>query len=197
MTYDDISLGTWMRMQREAEGMNDIERNVSDISILSGIDFDDLYSMDLREFAKVQAKYSFLNERIPTRMVTEFEGKPITLDFAKLQFGDFVDLMEILKKDSHAYDLIIAKLWRSDLPLNDAAKVVREHMPITIAMGLSGFFFDYWQDLERRILRYLQRKVKREMMRLRFQAVFYRITRGLYGLTHWLRVMRFGGSKLK
>lgn len=197
MTYDDISLGTWMRMEEEGKDLEAIQRNVSDISILSGIDYDELYSMDIKEFAKIQAKYAFLNDRMPTRMVAKFEDKPIILDFAKLSFGDFVDIMEILKQSQTQYDMVIAKIWQSGLPLKEAAKIIRERMPAPVAMGLSAFFLDYWQRLEIRILKSLTRKARRQMLKLQIQAALSRITDGLFGLIRSLRATLYNGNKLK
>lgn len=196
MTYDDITIGLWMDMEKAASEYDTVyQQAVARIAILTDKDFDELWSMPLDKYGKIQRKYEFLTTRPKTEMITEFEGHPIVLDFKKLPFGDFVDLMEILKSQPDRIDMIVAKLWQSGLPLTEGAKVIRERMKCSHALGLSAFFFEYCERLQPLILLSLARQRRRMEKQLGMRTGLFHRMRGYFGLIGYRIATLLGGNR--
>jgi hypothetical protein len=196
MTYDEITLGQWLQMEEAAKDYdNDYYQAAAKISVLSGHDVDDLISMPLNKYGKIQSKYDFLMYPPRTIMTTTFEGKPFNLDFKTLPYGDFVDLMEIIKTTPERIDLIIAKLWQSGMTLEASAKVIRDKMNVPLAMGLSAFFFDYWERLQPLILQSLNKKIRKMEREMKIHSS--NPMGGFFGLIKLRITNRLSGMKWK
>jgi hypothetical protein len=163
MTYDNITLKQKYEMDKYAEEYTtDLDIGLANIAYLEGTTVEELYSMDLKDVANLQTKYDFLSKPISGKCPKSFEGYKLILDLRDLKFGDFIDMMELMKTDvDKNRHKIIAKLWTKPMSFEYRSEYIYNNMSASEAYGLSSFFLLYCQSFESNMSRYLEKLIKK------------------------------------
>lgn len=156
--YDDLMLGKYMEIQAisKQEGLEEIDRQVQILSILSGKYEEEILHMPIGEYKRMVEKASFLSapelnyHPISKKYyLGEYELYPVR-DFRKLEAGQYVDfqtyapdlekylvefLSVILVPKGHRYN--------EGYDLMDVQKAIREKMSVTDGISLAGFFLSW------------------------------------------------------
>ena len=99
---NEPTVSTWMELMKFKDILEEHELNIKLISLLTGVDEDDIRSGDVKEISKVGKTLSqYLNQ--DTKQIfneIEFEGvKYKMFDINKLTFGQFEDIDSFQRKD--------------------------------------------------------------------------------------------------
>lgn len=164
--YDELPLGTYLRVLDAAaeEGLDDIERNTAILAALAGVDGDTLLDLPLEEYAALSARARFLEwepeRRKPSgvcvagefRLVPVDDMRRVTaaqyIDFQTFARGGARKMPELLscmlvpegRRYGEGYDVLLVQ------------QALRDHLPVTDALGACDFFLRSFQKSMRRIL---------------------------------------------
>lgn len=154
--YDDLMLGKYMEIQAisKQEGLEEIDRQVQILAILSGKYEEEILHMPIGEYKEMVEKASFLSApELNYHPISKkyylggMELHPVR-DFRKLEAGQYVDfqtyapdlekylvefLSVILVPKGHRYN--------EGYDILEVQKAIREDMSVSDGISLVGFFF--------------------------------------------------------
>jgi len=151
--YNDLTLGTYLEideiLRSEAE---EIDKQVSLIAILAGMDEAQILALPLADYAALAAKTEFLREECPpvtapARVIVGSRVYVPTQDFTKITTAQYVDFQTFSKGGIEKLaELLAVLLLPEGKAYNegyDFAQVVADvkTLPLPVALSLVGFFF--------------------------------------------------------
>lgn len=174
--YRDMTLGMYLEIMAISERMeNPFDRNPEILSILTGVQVEDLMALPIPEFGMLMRRAGFLlkppqpGKTRKTYAVASFELEPVT-DFRKITTSQYVDFQTFLAQKSEDGSMVeilsvmLVPKGRKYCDGYDALelqKAIREKMSVEDAVSLYGFFSRRFDSLIRDSLTYCLKLAKR------------------------------------
>ena len=179
--YNDMSISLWREIRETLEDMgeaSELEVQVALISLLSGMEEDEIRNLPLKEYSEMAAKTRFLMQRpnvkaIRPRNLT-INGKKYDLvdDIKDLTTGQYIDYQTYMQDNEDFKNLAKVlsvfivpkgKAYNEGYDVEDVIRELDEHLSIQIALGVCFFFREKYRSW----LNLMQDSFKRKMMRMR------------------------------
>lgn len=192
-SYDKLSIGKYLELMEivDNEEIDEVDKNVEIVALLDDRPVEMVYDLPLMEFNSLMQKTNFLQTAPkPLQVSTKYNlgGMKLetVLDLTSLTTAQFIDYQTFVKDKTKMVELLSVflvpkgKKYNTDYDIIEVQKVIRENLPITVALGMSAFFFDLYKallkatttSLTRRLKRMIRKekdKEKREQMELALQ----------------------------
>ena len=172
--YTDLPIGRYLDIEAVSRdtALEDIDRQVRIIAILSGRTERDLLAAPIAEYADLAAKTAFLARPCPAgRTARQYIAGDFTLiptaDLTRVTTAQYIDFQTLAPQgDARFVELLSAFLIPKGCKYNegyDIAEVqaaIREHLSVQDAIALSAFFLKRFTALMRATLRSSERAAK-------------------------------------
>lgn len=175
--YNSLPLGKFMELQElDFTSMQEIDIQVSIIAILNDMAEEDVLELPITDYKKLASATRFLankpthNNKIPKKIKLDGNEYIVINDIKQMTAGQYIDYQNyISQKDEKLLPYILScfiipkgeKYGDSDI--NVVVENIKQHLSVTTALSLSGFFLKKWENLTRSTLTYLAMKMKIEM----------------------------------
>lgn len=164
-SYEDLSIGKYLQVQKAMQERDEVQRQLSIISILSGKSEDELLALPLLEFRTLAAGARFLETEVQvpqkTAKVYEIGGwrlKP-TLDIRKMTTAQYIDFQALAQKGEQYLPellscLLVPKgcLYNIGYEIDTMQELIRESLNVPTCLALSAFFLRKLQKSIRSML---------------------------------------------
>lgn len=176
--YGDLSIGDYediIALDND-ENMDELTRQVKTISILTGLDEDNILDMPIGEYKNLSVKASFLTQGLPetgARIMSmyqagDFELVPVT-DIRKVTTAQYIDFQTFHQAgmEEHFVEIISCllvpkgKKYNQDYEIMDVQSAIRKDISVFDAVTLYGFFLISCRDSMRDILISSMQEVRR------------------------------------
>lgn len=176
--YRDLPIGLYLEICDidRREDLEDISKQVSIISVLTGMAEEDIYNLPLEEYRELAAKTRYLSHPYEGEILTaknyivgKFTLVPVE-DYRKITTAQYIDFQTFAKDAERNIVEILScmlipkgKKYNQDYDVLEVQKALREHLCVADALSLLAFFFVQYRQSIKDSLTY-----SREMaMRLR------------------------------
>ena len=144
--YNELSVGKYLRVLElcEDKSLDNVERQVAILSVLSGKTEDEILNLLLPEYMEMSGKLKFLEKSpdLPESLV------PVD-DMRKMTAAQYIDFQTFAAQDgSRTVEIISCMVVPEGMKYNDGYDIVelqndiREMMPVADAMSLYAFFLN-------------------------------------------------------
>jgi hypothetical protein len=156
--YDRLTLGQYMEIQAVSanESLEDIDRQVQIISILTGVAEDEILHLPIPEYKELVARSAFLNpENITYHPIAKkyilggWELIPVR-DFRKLETCQYIDFQSYAPDlDKYLVEFLSVILvpkghrYNEGYDILELQKAIREEMSVSDGVSLAGFFLTW------------------------------------------------------
>ena len=154
-SFDKLKLGTFREIQevQQQEGVEEIDKHISILSLLTGASEEDILHLPLPEFTELSSKARFLSaEGFRQRQVAkkyivgDWELIPV-LDYRKLITAQYIDFQSLGgDMDAHMVELLSIILvpkghrYNEGYDILEVQKAIRDDMSVTDGVTVVGFF---------------------------------------------------------
>ena len=176
--YRDLPIGLYLEICDidRREDLEDINKQVSIISVLTGMAEEDIYNLPLEEYRQLAAKSQYLRHPYEGEVLTaknyivdKFTLVPVE-DYRKITTAQYIDFQTFAKDAERNIVEILScmlipkgKKYNQDYDVIEVQNALREHLCVADALSLLAFFFVQYRQSIKDSLTY-----SREMaMRLR------------------------------
>lgn len=181
--YRDLPIGMYLDICEidRREDLEEINKQVSIIAILSGMDEEDIYNLPIEEYKILAAKSQYLKTPYDGKVLTakkyicgKFTLEPVE-DFKKITTAQYIDFQTFAKDVERNIVEILStmlvpkgKKYNQDYDVLEVQEAIRGNMSVADALSLFAFFFVRYRQLIKDSLTYcreeamkIQDKVKR------------------------------------
>lgn len=173
--YNRLTIGQYIEIQGIAkdETLEDIDRQVQILSVLTGVAEDEILHLPIHEYKELVVKAEFLNpENIKNISVHQVAKKYIvgkfelvpTRDFRKLETCQYIDFQTYapdLDKFLVEFLSVIlvpkGKRYNEGYDILEVQKAIREEMSVTDGVSIAGFFLTWCRTSIKDSLNYSRR----------------------------------------
>ena len=182
--YNRLTIGKYMEIQEVSrnESMEEIDRQVQILSILTGVAEEEILHLPIPEYKELVAKASFLYPEnlnyhpiAKKYILGKFDLIPVT-DFRKLETGQYIDFQTYSPDlDRYLVEFLSVILvpkghrYNEGYDILEVQKAIREEMSVSDGVSLAGFFLSWCKKSIRDSLNYsrqeamgIKDKTKRE-----------------------------------
>ena len=162
--YRDLPIGLYLEICDidRREDLEDINKQVSIISVLTGMAEEDIYNLPLEEYRQLAAKSQYLRHPYEGEILTAkdyivdgFTLVPIE-DYRKITTAQYIDFQTFAKDPERNIVEILScmlipkgKKYNPDYDILEVQKALREHLCVADALSLLAFFFvQYRQSIK-------------------------------------------------
>ena len=153
--YRDLPIGMYLEIceiDRRTD-MEDINKQISIISILSGMAEDDILNLPIDEYREMAAKTVFLSHQYDGEVLMaknyilgSFNLIPVE-DYRKITTAQYIDFQTFVKDVQHNLVEILStmlipkgKKYNQDYDIIKVQDAIRQYMPVADALSLIAFF---------------------------------------------------------
>lgn len=184
--WEDVTLGTWMRMNEISQRENEVERIVGFVALFNGMTEDDVLAMPLDDFKKYMKELAWMN--VPPEIEQPKEeytinGKQyvLTMNFHKLTTAQYIDFQSYTKSEDYSQMLSVflipkGKKYGEGYDVFEVQQDLK-HMPVGEVLGLMGFFIILYRSWSRALLKYSSRILKKAAKREKNQELMETVTK--------------------
>jgi len=176
-SYDELTINKYLELQKLlADGYDDLELQVKLISVLSGLEEDEVLALSLDDYQNMVRKTSFLLEkpktsaRIPNSICINRRKYTICKKIPELSVAQYIDYQNWMQGNQG--DRYIANIlacfvipeghkYGDGYNLEEVTRELGEHLSIQDAINIAFFFFQKYRRLTSDTLIYLDWKLKR------------------------------------
>lgn len=149
--YDGLSVGKYQRIAAITTD-DAVERSVQVLSILTGLERDELLSLPVTAYEELIHAADFLDEPPKnTPRVSSFKSGEFDLrvadDVRKMTAGQYIDYQTMVADAAdHIVELLACflipkgKRYMEDYDIDDVYQIIRDEMPVPVALGLLNSF---------------------------------------------------------
>lgn len=182
--YNRLTLGQYQEIQEISrnESLEDIDRQVQILSVLTGVAEDELLHLPIQEYKELVVKAGFLNPEninyhpIAKRYILgKFELIP-TRDFRKLETAQYIDFQTYAPDlDNHLVEFLSVILvpkghrYNEGYDILEVQRAIRDEMSVSDGVSLAGFFLTWSKksivdslNYSRRMAKGIKDKTRRE-----------------------------------
>ena len=147
--------------------MDDVDRKVKIVAILTGLTDDDVLNLPITEFTECCAKAKFLDKQCPENLIPGvshtypiggFVLVPVT-DIRKITTAQYIDFKTFEKDKEHKFVEMLScflvprgKEYNEGYDILDVHNAIRKEMSVAEVLALLAFFFKEWVGLIRSTL---------------------------------------------
>lgn len=147
--------------------MDDVDRRVKIIGILTGLTDDEVLNLPLTQFTEFSAKAKFLDKECPENLIPAvsrsyqvggFVLLPVT-DMRKITTAQYIDFKTFEKDKEHRFVEMLScflvprgKQYNDGYDILDVHDAIRREMSVAEVLALLAFFFKSWAELIRSTL---------------------------------------------
>ena len=188
--YDRLTLGQYMEIQEISrnESLEDIDRQVQIISILTGVAEDEILHLPIPEYKELVARSAFLNpENITYHPIAKkyilggWELIPVR-DFRKLETCQYIDFQSYAPDmDKYLVEFLSVILvpkghrYNEGYDILELQKAIREEMSVSDGVSLAGFFLTLCRRSIQDSLNYSRREAMKVKDRRKREEILRRI----------------------
>ena len=206
--WDNITIEKYYEIKDilDDEEDDDITKNVKMVALITDMDEDEVWSMDMAEAGEYISRLQFLNKfELPDNPNMKFNLPGYQLkvmkDVSKISVAQYVDFQNFVKlplREGMEKILSIFLIpegckYNDGYDIIDLQKVIRENISFRVAEGLLSFFIEKYGELLIHSLVYCRRQVKKtkdpEMME-KFKKTEKEIQQKLDSLIHLIGSIR-------
>ena len=176
--YNKLNIGRYLEIQEvsQNESLEDIDRQVQILSILTGVAEEEILHLPITEYKELVARSAFLNpDNISYRQVAKkylvggFELIPVK-DFRKIETCQYIDFQTYAPDlDKHLVEFLSVILvpkghrYNEGYDILEVQKAIREEMSVIDGVSIAGFFLTWCRKSIKDSLNYS----KQEAMRIK------------------------------
>ena len=166
--YRKLPIGKYLDIVRLCETeMNEVDRRVKIIGILTGLTDDEVLNLPLMEFTECSAKAKFLDKECPENLIPAvsrsyaiggFVLLPVT-DIRKITTAQYIDFKTFEKDKEHNFVEMLScflvprgKDYNDGYDILDVHNAIKREMSVAEVLSLLAFFFKSWAGLIRSTL---------------------------------------------
>ena len=147
--------------------MDDVDRKVKIVAILTGLTDDDVLNLPITEFTECCAKAKFLDKQCPENLIPGVSRSypiggfvliPVT-DIRKITTAQYIDFKTFEKDKEHKFVEMLScflvprgKQYNDGYDILDVHEAIRNEMSVAEVLALLAFFFKEWVGLIRSTL---------------------------------------------
>lgn len=175
--YNDLSVGKYLEILAidKEEGIEDIDKQVRVVSVLSGMTEDEVLHMNIGEYTILARKADFLRipraEELEPQVKPEYEVGGFVLrpvkDYKKLETGQYIDFKAYAADmESHFVELLSVILvpkghrYGEGYEMEEVQEAIRS-MSVADALGVIAFFLKSYRELMLDSLNYSEREAQK------------------------------------
>jgi hypothetical protein len=198
--YRKLSIGKYLQIVDLCNTeMDEIDRKVRIVGILTGLTDDEVLSLPLPEFTECCAKAQFLDKQCPENLIPSvsksypvggFVLVPVT-DMRKVTAAQYIDFQTFSKdREKYIVEMLSCFLIPKGCEYNDGYDIldvhnaIKEEMSVAEVLAVLAFFFKSWTLSLRNTLTYSERmagKVKDKTKRKKVMEAIAEIRSGMFG----------------
>src|SRR5574344_984539 len=162
--YNDMSISLWREIRETLEDMgeaSELEVQVALISLLSGMEEDEIRNLPLKEYSEMAAKTRFLMQQPNVKAIRPrnlpINGKKYDLvdDIKDLTTGQYIDYQTYMQDNEDFKNLAKVlsvfivpkgKTYNEGYDVEDVIRELDEHLSIQIALGVCFFFREKYRS---------------------------------------------------
>ena len=172
--WNDVTLGTWMRMNEITARENEIERIVGFVALFNNMTEDEVLALPLDKFKEYMAQMGWMNtppdiEQPKKEYVINGHTYELTMNFHKLTTQQYIDFQTFSKDNNYREMLSVFLIPRGHKYSDnyDILEVQKElaDMPVQEVLGLMGFFIILYRSWSRALLKYSSRILRKAAKR--------------------------------
>jgi hypothetical protein len=180
--YSDVTIEKYLEIKAVIDGGYDEDvTNVKLVSILTDMTEDEVGSLSLTDYQKMNQKLVFLTEMPAQKMIaTKYKlGKydlETMLNVKDMTVSQYIDYQTFVKDvDRYMVELLSiflipkGKKYNEGYDIIEVHKAIRENLSIMDAMSMAGFFLLSYQSLTKATLSSLIRRMKRMKRKMKSQ----------------------------
>ena len=214
-SYDKLSIKKYRELiALEKPEDDDIQYGIEILSILSGVEPDELLDLPLDEFSSMMAKTKFLYDKIEPVDYKEV-GKKIKVgdieckvvqSAKELTAGQYIDYKTYVSKEDFIamlpYIMTVFLIpeknkYNNGYDVVELAKEIDEKMDIKTALSLSGFFLHQSKMSIQSSLTYLKWKMKRMMRKEKNQEIKKQIAEAVEQMEYLKSLLRISDGSIQ
>ena len=166
--WSDVTIGEYERIVDIIKGTDDeIERLTGVISVLSGVDEDEIADMPIAEIARIGRKLDFLNSfefnKNATYKSIVIDGETLVLAIKDMSVAQYVDFQASWSAESKDLARIISicyvpkgKIYNKDYDIEELIEKIRNNVSIDKANSIGFFLLKRFGKLTNFTVRFLQ-----------------------------------------
>lgn len=170
-SYNEVSVGMYLRLNKAAEELDEQQRTISLVSILSGYSEGELLNMPYEKFERLTATAGFLLTQpkpVEVRKVYEVgEWRLVpTLRRKNITTAQYISFQELSAQGNENIVALLAcfmipegKKFNEGYDIEDVIEAMNEHLSIVDANALYAFFLSMCHRSMRSTLNYLRAKI--------------------------------------
>lgn len=159
--YEEITVSQWMKsmVTLKDDDLSEIDKNIHLISLYTGMSLQDVDVMDIRKYAELSGKLSFLKSELREMPINEsYKGLAPTLSLTKMNVAQMVDYESILKAHNRniyeCADELLSVVYAEQGKEYDPGKHEQHtkmfaDAKLTEVIGVVFFYSVYWQSAEK------------------------------------------------
>ena len=198
--YRKLSIGKYLQIVDLCNTeMDEIDRKVRIVGILTGLTDDEVLSLPLTEFTECCAKAQFLDKQCPENLIPSvsksypvggFVLVPVT-DMRKVTAAQYIGFQTFSKdREKYIVEMLSCFLIPKGCEYNDGYDIldvhnaIKEEMSVAEVLAVLAFFFKSWTLSLRNTLTYSERmagKVKDKTKRKKVMEAIAEIRSGMFG----------------
>lgn len=196
-SYNKLSIGKFIEIQEvDFISMEEIDIQATLIAILNDMTEEEVLELPLNEYKDCARKLKFLaikpepKSKIPKSVKLSGKEYTVITDIRKMTAGQYIDYQNYLThKDNKYLPHILScfivpkgeKYGESDLA--EIIEIIKNELPINIALSMSAFFLKKWENLTKGTLTFLVWKMRWMLMKEKNQEVKKKMKMAIKELT--------------
>lgn len=202
--WDDISVELFDKIKEvlNKKGVEDIDKNISIVSILSEKDEDEISNLPITEFSKLVEQTAFLNEmpKVEIRDKYIINGKKynVFMNLKKMTTAQYIDFQTLQKNYNKNLKYLLAVFLipdgkeYGDYDIDEVADELYRHLSIADAESIMFFFVMSYRALMQGMLTYSISQMKKEMRKTKNKILKFKIGRAIIHLIQMKNLVKNG-----
>lgn len=172
--WNDVTLGTWMRMNEITARENEIERIVGFVALFNNMTEDEVLALPLDKFKEYMAQMGWMNtppdiEQPKKEYVINGHTYVLTMNFHQLTTAQYIDFQSYSKSEDYSEMLSVFLIpkghkYGDDYDVFEVQQDMKQ-MPVQEVLGLMGFFIVLYRSWSAALLKYSSRILRKAAKR--------------------------------
>lgn len=202
--WDDISVELFDKIKEvlNKKGIEDIDKNISIVSILSEKDEDEISNLPITEFSKLVEQTAFLNEmpkvEIKDKYIINGKKYNVFTSLKKMTTAQYIDFQTLQKNYNKNLKYLLAVFLipdgaeYGDYDIDEVADELYRHLSIADAESIMFFFVMSYRALMQGMLTYSISKMKKEMRKTKDKILKIKIGRAIIQMNQMKNLVKNG-----
>jgi hypothetical protein len=204
--WDDISVELFDKIKEvlNKKGIEDIDKNISIVSILCEKDEDEISNLPIAQFSKLVEQTAFLNEmpkvEIKDKYIINGKKYNVFTSLKKMTTAQYIDFQTLQKNYNKNLKYLLAVFLipdgkeYGDYDIDEVADELYRHLSIADAESIMFFFVMSYRALMQGILTYSISKMKKEMRKTKDKILKIKIGRAIIQMNQMKNLVKNGGG---